>query len=348
MDCPRKTGQARTMNLVPFVNEHLEAAASLLALRHRAHRVALPLLPGEPESATEARRILEALQQRPRTSGFAALQNGQLIGFALGTLRIDTTWGRSAWLFAPGHALAPGTSPEVYRDLYAALAAQWVQEGCFVHAALVPAHDRPALEAWYGAGFGHEQVHALRSLDPVDLRPGVLDSPLRLRRAGMDDLDRLLEMAGLISEHQRASPVFAPYLPEFSEDWPQDYTELIEGEADRIWLAEQDGRLLGFAIFSPAEQTPDEVLTPPNSVTFTVGVTREDVRCRGVGRALFARGVEEARRMGFRACVTDWRATNLTASRSWPRLGFSPALYRLTRRIDERVAWARGARSTHT
>ncbi|SEM69612.1 Ribosomal protein S18 acetylase RimI [Stigmatella aurantiaca] len=331
------------MNLVPFTNEHLDAASSLLALRHRAHRAALPLLPAAPEASAEARRSLEALRQQPRTGGFAALQNGQLIGFALGTLRIDTTWGRSAWLLAPGHALAPGTNPEVYRDLYAALAKHWVREGCFAHAALVPASDRPSLEAWYRAGFGHEQVHALRSLDTVKLPPGVPDGAPRIRRAGMEDLDRLLEMAGFISEHQRESPVFAPYLPEFSEDWQQDYTELLQGEADRIWLAEQDGRLLGFAIFSPSQQPPGELLTPSESVTFTVGVTREDVRCRGIGRALFARGVEEARSMGFRACVTDWRATNLAASRAWPRMGFSPALYRLTRRVDERVAWARGS-----
>jgi GNAT superfamily N-acetyltransferase len=330
------------MDLVPFMDEHLDAASSLLALRHRAHRAALPLLPAAPEEPAVARQILEALRQRPRTSGFAALQAGQLIGFALGTLRIDTTWGRSAWLLAPGHALAPGTSPEVYRDLYAALAGQWVRAGCFAHAALVPAHDRPALEAWYSGGFGHEQVHALRSLDAVELPPGAPEESVRIRRAGMEDLDRLLEVAGLVSEHQRESPVFAPYLPELSEDWPQDYTELLQGEADRIWLAEQNGRLVGFAIFSPPQQTADELLASPESVNFTVGLTREEVRCRGIGRALFARGVEEARRMGFRACITDWRATNLTASRAWPRMGFTPALYRLTRRVDERVAWARG------
>ncbi|PTL85823.1 GNAT family N-acetyltransferase [Vitiosangium sp. GDMCC 1.1324] len=330
------------MELVPFMNEHLDEASSLLALRHRAHRAAHPLLPAAPEEPAEARRILEALRKRPRTSGFAALQGGRLIGFALGTLRIDTTWGRSAWLFAPGHALAPGASPEVYRELYATLARQWVQAGCFAHVALLPASDRPAIEAWSNLGFGHEQVHALRSLDAVESPSGAPEQGMRLRRAGMEDLGRLLEVAGLVSEHQRESPVFAPYLPEFSEDWPQDYTELLQGEADRIWLAEQAGRLLGFAIFSPAERTADDLLTPPESVSFTVGVTREEFRRRGIGRALFACGLEEARHMGFRSCITDWRSTNLTASRAWPRLGFIPALYRMTRRLDERVAWARG------
>jgi hypothetical protein len=38
--------------------------------------------------------------------------------------------------------------------------------------------------------------------------------------------------------------------------------------------------------------------------------------------------------------VTDWRVTNLLSSRFWPRQGFRPVVYRLTRRIDARVAWA--------
>ena len=36
---------------------------------------------------------------------------------------------------------------------------------------------------------------------------------------------------------------------------------------------------------------------------------------------------------GFTCAVTDWRATNLLSSRTWPALGYRPAIYRLHRRI---------------
>ena len=54
--------------------------------------------------------------------------------------------------------------------------------------------------------------------------------------------------------------------------------------------------------------------------------------------------VEEVRKSwaGYRYCITDWRSTNLQASRFWPRFGFRPVGYRLVRRIDGRIAVAGG------
>jgi hypothetical protein len=39
------------------------------------------------------------------------------------------------------------------------------------------------------------------------------------------------------------------------------------------------------------------------------------------------------RETGYRTAVTDWRATNLLSSRTWPRLGFRPTFLRLFRSI---------------
>ena len=40
-----------------------------------------------------------------------------------------------------------------------------------------------------------------------------------------------------------------------------------------------------------------------------------------------------AREAGYEACGTDWRATNLLASRFWPRRGFRPTFLRLYRHL---------------
>ncbi len=50
--------------------------------------------------------------------------------------------------------------------------------------------------------------------------------------------------------------------------------------------------------------------------------------------------VAQAHAAGYRFCETDWRGTNLLASRFWPRRGFFPAAYCLVRRVDPRMAWA--------
>jgi GNAT superfamily N-acetyltransferase len=53
----------------------------------------------------------------------------------------------------------------------------------------------------------------------------------------------------------------------------------------------------------------------------------------GVGRALGETVIAWSRDAGFRWVVTDWRSTNLEASRAWPALGFRPLFRRLHRSV---------------
>ncbi|MGZ4469994.1 MAG: GNAT family N-acetyltransferase, partial [Nocardioidaceae bacterium] len=51
----------------------------------------------------------------------------------------------------------------------------------------------------------------------------------------------------------------------------------------------------------------------------------------GAGRALGEAVLSWSGEAGYRSCATDWRATNLLSSRTWPRLGFRPTFLRLHR-----------------
>lgn len=328
------------MHLSPFTDEHLEAAAGLLSARHRAQRAARPALPAAPEQPAVARQALEALLRQPRTSGVAALQAGRLVGFALGYIQYDTLRGRTGWLPAAGHAIAEGVGRELYGELYTALATHWVQAGCFSHFAVIPTTDREALETWYALGFGQQQLYAVRELAPLELPAQDVDPSIRVRRASLADLDLLLDVAGLVFSHQQGAPVFSPFLPEFTEDWRKDYEELLTDDANHLWIAERGSRALGFSIFGTPKPSPEDLLTPPSSSSLDVTATRPELRGQGIARALVARGLEESVRRGCRTCVTDWRTTNLLASRFWPRMGFAGTVCRLFRQVDERVAWA--------
>jgi ribosomal protein S18 acetylase RimI-like enzyme len=61
--------------------------------------------------------------------------------------------------------------------------------------------------------------------------------------------------------------------------------------------------------------------------------TRPDVRGSGAGVALTEAGFAWARERGYATMVTDWRVTNLLASRFWPARGFRESFLRLYRRI---------------
>jgi hypothetical protein len=56
-----------------------------------------------------------------------------------------------------------------------------------------------------------------------------------VRRAGPDDLDRILHIGDLVARSLAASPVFGADLPERAARWREDYAEYLSDEAARVW-----------------------------------------------------------------------------------------------------------------
>src|ERR1044071_2170641 len=102
------------MEIVPFTDEHLDAAAEMLAARHARHREAEPLLPAD----VDFRAQIESEWSVEGASGVISA-NGYL--FARPLPYVDgLTWMVSG---IGGHALSGDA--EHARDLYAAAAAAW-------------------------------------------------------------------------------------------------------------------------------------------------------------------------------------------------------------------------------
>ncbi len=323
-----------------FDESALDEAALLLAARHREQRRHEPLLPADYEEPGRARPVVEAAWREPHAAGVVARRGGRLVGYLIGAPQINETWGRSAWVRLGGHALAPGEDADLYRDLYAALAPRWLEWGCFAHYALISASDRAALDAWFALSFGQQQALALRELPSPDMEAPAVDG-ITIRKAGPDDLETLLTVSNIVSDHQTRSPVYAPLPPETLTDRRADYAELLADPDVTLWLAERGGGIEGFAIFTRDELSDKAMHIPSHCCELLLAAIRPDSRSRGIGRALTARGLSAAHAQGYRACATDWRTTNLLASRFWPRQGFRPVAYRLTRQLDPRIAWAR-------
>lgn len=324
------------MELLAFTDAHLDAAAELLALRHRTHRAAEPALPARFEQAAEARKAIAAALARDGARGAVAMEDGRMLGYLLGNTVTNELMGAHAWVHLPGSAIAPGASPELIRDLYAHLADQWVRAGYFGHYVQVPAHDPTVLQMWFALGFGHQQVHAYRETAqaaPAGV-PGVT-----VRRAGPADLEGVLGLSEVITRHQLGTPVFA-YRPleGLAEGYREGYTEVLSDATCFDWIAEREGRVVAHALFTVEETSDGDMLTPESCVYLNVGATLPSERGRGLARLLTEWGLHQAAADGYRVCITDWRSTNLLSSRTWPKLGFRPAVYRLHRLIDPKIA----------
>ncbi len=300
----------------PFTEDDLDLAAALLAQRHARHRTAFPQLPAEIDYRTE----VEALWRADGAAGAAAAG-----GYLLGTPRAAPVWGANAWIEAAGHA---ATDPELVRDLYGSASVAWIDHGLKAHFVLVPATDRELVDAWFRLGFGAQQAHGIIEV-PDATRPA------NVREAREDDIDALVELAPLLQQHQWLSPVFSGAQLPSEEEYRADIVEDIAREDICNLVVEAKGRVVANFVVCPVELSNGHVgLTrPPGAAYLAYAITRPHARSSGAGVALTDACFAWARERGHRTMVTDWRVTNLLASRFWPKRGFRTSFLRLHRLI---------------
>lgn len=317
------------LEIVPFTAEHAPAAAGLLAERHRAQRRVEPALAARFEDPAATLAELEALLGADGASGAAAFDDSEAVGFVLGTQR-DATWGANVWVEAAGHA---ARDPELARDLYAAAAARWVDEGRVAHHVIVPATDAALVDAWFRVGFGHQHVHALRGVATAD-ECGTPDG-VRVRRPTRADLPALARLELVLPRHQGLSPVFSPLQPPTFEEALGEWEADFDDERFTTFVAELDGEVVGSAIGCPLEiSSMHRGLADVDDAGFLgFAAVEPGARGRGVGGALLDAVHGWAREAGYPTLVTDWRMTNLLSSRMWANRGFRPTFFRLFRGI---------------
>jgi GNAT superfamily N-acetyltransferase len=307
------------LELLPFSDEHLEDAAGLLAARHARHREAEPLLP-ELEDPVAA---VESDWRADGASGVFASRAGKPAAYLIGAP--VTIWSGLTWMRVNVAGLALDGDPETMRDVYAAAAQRWVDEGQEKHAVFVPSFDSHLIDAWFRLGFGASATLALRETDPteafeadVDVRPGTPDD--------YEDAARLeLEMSKSMLPAPSFSDVPLQALDEVVAEWREG-----DGNEHELFVAEREGRVVGqFLLY----RRPPDLRVPQDSIDLAQASTAPEARGTGVGRALTAHVLRWAHEHGYPVMTTDWRMTNLWASRFWPKRGFRPVFLRLYRHI---------------
>ena len=228
--------------------------------------------------------------------------------------RVDAhpIWGACVFLEAQSE------DAEAVRTAYAEAAPDWPP----LHFAVSPATPA-ALDPWYRLGFA--QMHAYGAMPS---RVEAFEVPgVQLRAGSVEDLETAMQIDLLIHRAQAEPPSYssAPYA---AAEHRATWLETLEAEDVAYVVAERDGRPVGHATLYP-DATDDDAL----HLASTAVVPEE--RGSGVGRLLTAFALTHAADGGFARLKTNWRVTNLTASRSWPARGFELTHIRLVRRIPD-------------
>ena len=312
------------LEITPFTDEHLEAAGRLLAERHRAHRAWSPLLDASYEQPAAAREAIEAEWRLDDASGTAALRKGALTGYLIAAPQADEAWGANVLI---GSAGAASVEPETIRDLYAGAAGRWMDEGHHRHYALLPAAPADWLDAWWRLSFGCQQVHGIQR---------VRDEPWpdNVRVAVQDDVEALVLLGHAVDEVHARPPVFSTRPAPTDQELRDALAEDVASPDIGILVAEADGRVAGVFEIAPIELSSTHIglARPAGQCLLSFGATLPEVRGSGLGRALTAASMAWAHAAGYTTMVTDWRVTNLLASRFWPAR-FDPAFVRLYRSV---------------
>lgn len=174
-----------------------------------------------------------------------------------------------------------------------------------------------------------QQAHGIKEVD-------VRLWPAGTRRAEPRDIEALMELGPLVSDHHALAPVFSGI------DWGENADELramlaadVANDELGELVYERDGRVVaGFEVVPVEKASMHRGLAQPDGAAcLGWAASLPDVRGSGAGVALTEAAFAWAHEHGYATIVTDWRETNLLSSRFWPARGFRRSFLRLYRSI---------------
>ena len=207
---------------------------------------------------------------------------------------------------------------EAIRQAYAEQAPSWPP----LHFAVSGATDAQ-LDPWYRLGFA--QMHAYGMRASGGERSQV--AGVALRRGGSDDLETAIGIDLLIEEAQAAPPSYSSFEHD-AEEHRRSWAEALGGADVHYFVAERDGLPVGHATLYKDPADPQAM-----HLASTAVVAAE--RGNGVGVLLTTHALAYAEEQGYPRVRTNWRVTNLGASRFWPACGFRLTHIRLVRRLPD-------------
>ena len=207
------------LEIQPFSDDHLEPAAELLSERHRRHRETEPLLP----ELSDPLAAVEADWRADDASGVFASRGGEPVGYLIAApaAMAGTSWMR-VWI--GGQAIRGDREP--MRDLYAAAAQRWVDEGHTRHAVFAPSHDAELVDAWFRLSFGASAIFAIRETGAEE----GFDGGVTIRPGTPDDFPDAARLEIAMSESMVPAPSFSGIVTQSHDEVLAEWRE--DGDSD--------------------------------------------------------------------------------------------------------------------
>lgn len=141
-----------------------------------------------------------------------------------------------------------------------------------------------------------------------------------LRIATEKDLPAMLEIYNEVIENTTAVYDYQPHTLEMRRQW----LETKQEQGIPVWMAEENGKMLGFGSFGPFRAWAAYQYTVENSIYVAT-----EARGKGVGSLLLPVIMNEARKAGMHTMIAGIDASNDASIRLHQKFGFEQvALFR--------------------
>jgi GNAT superfamily N-acetyltransferase len=315
---------------LPLATRHVPQAAAMAAARCAALRARVPEVPPAWSEPAAYEPLLRGFAEAG--ASLVMEREGRVAAY-LAAWKIEARGEQ--WVFSPewGNGSGGADRRGMIEELYRAAAADWMADGRAGHHVSLFADDGEAREAWAWLGFGATVADGLRGVEPISA--AVDPSGLVVRRAGVQDAERLAELEEGLRQHLAASPVF------FRLGEPRPLHEQQQRLSDAevaTWLAEQppaagaEAVAVAYLRIGPSSDDAATIIRAASTASITGAFTLPELRGTGVGTALLQRAVAWARTAGYERVAVDHETANLEASRFWRR-HFAYVTHTVTRRV---------------
>jgi GNAT superfamily N-acetyltransferase len=314
--------------VIALTEGDLQDAARLVCERYRHLREGEPLL---PDRYAEVETILPLLQDLWNASGVgvAAIRHGQLAGFLTGWQMTSFRGKRSTYSPEWANGAFLGDSARIYQAMYSQLATRWLAEGYIAHYISLFPNDVDALKAWHWLGFGMLAADALRGLEPIETP----ETGLQIRRAGLEDIEAVMELHGALRDYSLSSPIFL-----LTEKRDRSYFEAwLQDPAKVVWLASREGDPVAMMRLGPADDDVCAIVQDEKTTSIYAAYTQDGHRGTGIGTELLNRALQWAREQNYGRCAVSFEPMNPLGERFWLK-HFEPVCLSLLRQVDERLA----------
>lgn len=310
-----------SLEIEPFRPVFYEQAESLARLNYEEERTRLHTLP-EIGNFPSLERIAGV------SPGFAAVENGNLVGFICGIEPGGVHSGQGRRIFVPIHAhgAVKENRNRIYSRLYEAAAKAWVDRGIISHAIALYAHDPGTVETFFWNGFGLRCIDALCQVEPPEgsnLPDGdYFELPC-------EELVTILPLKNELSSHLNQSPMFLP----FSHYTESDLTAIQKRRDSRFFCVRINHTIAGYIEIT---STGENFITRHEGMANICGAyLSKEYRGSGIFTGLLGFLLRELRSEGYNLLGVDFESFNPTARGFWLKQ-FTPYTFSVMRWIERR------------